>query len=153
PNGCAGRMGGGSAANRWRQAGCSVEAQGATHPMTSLSTAARLEAMTDRALFERLATSVLRKADPRYALVIHTGINAQGETIPPPIDGLPLIPHSEPPHYVFVQHTTTDRERLRGKWLVGAGADLPKASAEAVQVRLALPQAVFTVVLCTNQRV
>ncbi len=118
-----------------------------------MTTAATLESLTDRSRFELLATSVLRKADPKCAAIIQTGINAQGETIVAPIDGLHLIPHSKPPHYIFVQHTTTDRERLRGKWLSTKDADLPKAAAEAKKTRQKQPHAVFTVVLTTNQRV
>ncbi len=117
-----------------------------------MTTAATLESLTDRSRFEHLATSVLRKAEPRYSGVVHTGVNAQGETIVAPIDGLHLIPHSSPPHYIFVQHTSTDRERLRGKWLSNKDADLPKAATEAKKVRQQQPQAVFTVVLTTNQR-
>jgi hypothetical protein len=100
-----------------------------------MTTAATLESLTDRSRFEHLATSVLRKAEPRYSAVIHTGVNAQGETIVAPIDGLHLISHSTPPHYILVQHTTTDRERLRGKWLSNKDADLRKAAAEAKKVR------------------
>ncbi len=118
-----------------------------------MTTATTLESLTDRSRFELLATSVLRKAEPRYSAVIHTGVNAQGETIVAPVDGLHLIPHSSPPHYIFVQHTTTDRERLRGKWLSNKDADLLKAVAEAKKVRQQQPLAVFTVVLTTNQRV
>jgi hypothetical protein len=117
-----------------------------------MTTTATLESLTDRSRFEHLATSVLRKAEPRYAAIIQTGVNAQGETIVAPVDGLHLIPHSNPPHYVFVQHTTTDRKRLRGKWLSNKDADLPKASAEAKKVRQSQTDAVFTVVLATNQR-
>lgn len=119
----------------------------------NMTTAATLESLTDRSKFELLATSVLRKADPKYVGVIQTGINAQGETIVASIDGLHLIPHSNPPHYIFVQHTTADRERLRGKWLSTKDADLPKAAAEVKKVRQKQPHAVFTVVLTTNQRV
>jgi hypothetical protein len=118
-----------------------------------MTTTATLESLIDRSRFEHLATSVLRRAEPRYSAVIHTRVNAQGETIVAPIDGLHLIAHSDPPHYIFVQHTTTDRERLRGKWLSNQDADLPKAAAEAKKVRQQQPQAVFTVVLTTNQRV
>jgi hypothetical protein len=118
-----------------------------------MTTAAILESLTHRSRFELLATSVLRKADPKCAAIIQTGINAQGETIVASIDGLHLIPHSNPPHYIFVQHTTTDRERLRGKWLSSKNADLPKAAAEAKKVRQKQPHAVFTVILTTNQGV
>jgi hypothetical protein len=118
-----------------------------------MTTASVLEAMTDRSRFEQLATSVLRRAEPIYAGIIETGVNAQGETIPARIDGLHLIPHRIPPHYVFVQHTTTDRERLRGKWLSNNDSDLSKAAVEAEKIRQKQPDAVFTVVLTTNQRV
>jgi hypothetical protein len=118
-----------------------------------MTTAEILESLTDRSRFELLATSVLRRADPRYASIIHTGINAKGETIVSPIDGVHRIPYSNPPHYVFVQHTTVDRKDLRGKWLSDEKGDLTKAAAFAKQVRHEQPQAVFTAVLTSNQRV
>ena len=77
-----------------------------------MTTAAKLESMTDTGQFELLATSVLRKADSKYAAIIHTGVNAQGKTIVDPVDGLCLIPNSDPPHYIFVAHTTTNRSKL-----------------------------------------
>jgi len=117
------------------------------------TTAATLEALTDRARFEVLATSILRKAAPRYAGIIQTGLNAEGETIVSPVDGLSLLTDSTPPHYVFVQHTTTDRARLRGKWLTATDADLVKAAAEARRVRQTHTNAIVTVVLTTTQRV
>ena len=46
--------------------------------------------MTDRSRFELLATSVLRKADPDYAAIVQTGLNAAGETIVSPLDGILL---------------------------------------------------------------
>lgn len=116
------------------------------------TTAQALEALTDRAVFERLATSVLRKVDARYAAVIHTGINSSGETIVSPLDGLCLILGSDPPHYVFVQHTTTDRSGLRRKWLDDADSDLKKGLSHAETVRQSVPNAIVTVVLTTNQR-
>jgi len=116
------------------------------------TTASHLEAMTDHGRFELLATGVLRKADPRYAAIIHTGVNAAGETIKAPVDGI-QIPGSSPPHYVMVQHTTTDRSRLRGKWLTNQDADMGKAVKKAAEIRLKEPDAEFTLVLCTNQRV
>jgi hypothetical protein len=125
---------------------------GSPGKVSEMTTAATLESLTDRSRFEQLATSVLRKAEPRYAAIVHTGVNALGETIVSPIDGLHLIPYTDPPHYIFVQHTTSDRSRLRGKWLSGKGADLRKATAEAKKVRRKQPNAVFTVVLTTNQR-
>lgn len=118
-----------------------------------MTTAAKLESMTDTGQFEHLATSVLRKADTKYAAIIHTGINAQGKTIVDPVDGLCLIPNSDPPHYIYVAHTTTNRSQLLSKWLTCRDADFTKASAKARAVRHGQPHAIFTVVLCTNQRV
>jgi len=118
-----------------------------------MTTAAVLESLTDRSKFECLATSILRKADSKYAAIIQTGVKAHGETIVSPVDSLHLIPHSNPPHYVFVQHTTADREKLRRKWLSAKDSDLLKAAAEARRVREKQAEAVFTVVLATNQRV
>jgi hypothetical protein len=118
-----------------------------------MTTAEKLESLTDRSRFELLATSVLRKAEPKYASIIHTGINAKGETIVSPVDGLHRIPYSNPPHYVLVHHTTTDRKRLRAKWLSRKKGDLIKAAALAKKVRHKYSRAVFTLVLTTNQRV
>ncbi len=121
--------------------------------MEFMTTTAVLESLNDRSLFERLATNVLRMAEAKYSAIIQTGVNAQGETIAAPVDGLLLIPYSNPPHYVFVQHTTTDRNRLRRKWLSDKDADLVKAAREAKKIRQKQPHAIFTVVLTCNQRV
>ncbi len=51
-----------------------------------MNTAEALEKITDRGKFELLVTSVLRKHNRDYAAIIHTGINAQGETIKSPVD-------------------------------------------------------------------
>ncbi|MCC6574417.1 MAG: ATP-binding protein [Planctomycetes bacterium] len=118
-----------------------------------MNTAGVLEAMTDRGAFELLATSVLRLANPDYKSIIHTGLNAHGETIVSPVDGICLIPHSKPSHYVIVQHTTKDRDSLRQKWISAADSDLNKAKEQARQIRQELADATFTLVLATNQRV
>jgi hypothetical protein len=111
--------------------------------------------MTSRGKFERLANAVLSKSDTTYAALIALGINAQDETIPGPFDGFCRIPSSEPPHFVWVQHTTTDRKSLRGKWLSERDdrlGDLAKAGRDARELREHFPDAKFTVVLSTNQR-
>ncbi len=96
-----------------------------------LTTSQHLEAITDRARFERLATAVLRRADPTYAAVIEFGTNAAGQTISAPIDAFGRVPGSDPPRYILMAHTTTDRVGLRRKWLSGAEADLVKAARRA----------------------
>jgi hypothetical protein len=127
-----------------------------------LNTAEALEAITDRGKFERLATSVLRKANKNYDAIIQTGINAQGETIKSPVDGFCLVPGSTPPHFIIVGHTTTEADSLESKWLYeNNGAqknkkeksvgDLIKAGRLAEKIRLEHPEAEFTVILTSNQ--
>jgi len=128
-----------------------------------LKTAEELEKITDRAKFELLVTSVLRKDNRDYAAVIHTGINAQGETIRSPLDGFCRVPGSVPPRFILVEHTTTDRDGLDKKWLYdhstakstnvseSKDGDLLKAGREAQKVRKDFPDAKFTVILTTNQ--
>ncbi len=108
--------------------------------------------MTDRGKFERLANAVLGKDNEDYKAVIAFGINAQNETIAGPSDVFYQIPGSEPPHFVWVQHTTTNRNRLKGKWLNENG-DFIKSGRAASQLRKDFPNAQFTVVLSTNQRI
>jgi hypothetical protein len=114
-----------------------------------LNTAEALEAITDRGEFELLVTSILRRADSKYAAIIHTGINPRGETIRSPVDGFCLVPGSEPDHFLFIQHTTTERSALRKKWLNNNG-DLIKANSKAQEIRKNNPEAEFTVILVTN---
>jgi hypothetical protein len=80
-------------------------------------TAKRLSEMTDEGAFERLATAVLREADPRYASLIHTGINAEGKTVKAPVDGITFLQGADPPHLIAVHHTTTNVAGLKRKWL------------------------------------
>ena len=117
-----------------------------------MTTASALEDITDRAGFELLATSVLRAAEPKYAAIIHTGSNSKGETIVSPIDGIHVVPGSDPPHWVAVQHTTCDEDHLRGKWLSEFDSDLAKATRELDALRSRDPSIRATVVLTTNQR-
>jgi len=130
-----------------------------------VNTCEALEAIADPGRFENLVTDVLRSDNPLYRYVIRIGVNAQGRTIKSPLDGFCLVPGSEPPHFIMVQHTTTGLKHLRGKWLndpepkeasgtqTSEPGDLVKAIAEAEECRRDFPRAVFTVVLATNQRV
>lgn len=65
--------------------------------------------------FERLASAVLRRANPLYQGLIHTGMNTDGQTVKSPLDGICPVPGSHPPHFIIF-HYTTD-ERLERKWL------------------------------------
>ncbi|MCA0318622.1 MAG: hypothetical protein LCH88_11200 [Proteobacteria bacterium] len=68
-------------------------------------------------MFERLATAVLRRADPLYALVSHPGVNAEGKTVKSPVDGIAFVPGAVPPHTIVIHHTITVGKDLDGKWL------------------------------------
>src|SRR6266568_3230765 len=82
-----------------------------------MTTAEALESMTDAGQFEILATRVLREIDPDCKMVAHSGVNAQGKTIPNPIDGFCLVPGSDPPRYAMTAFTLTSPDGLIGKWL------------------------------------
>ena len=43
--------------------------------------------MTDEAAFERLATAILREAQPEYASLLHPGVNSEDKTVKSPVDG------------------------------------------------------------------
>jgi hypothetical protein len=121
----------------------------------------------DHAVFERLALAVVASANPTYDSVLHTGINSEGKTITAPVDGFSRVPPSSPPHFVFVQHTTTAKKTLRRKWLHGCedllgkssrpmtdnSSDVKKAWELAKTLKADFPTANFTVVLTTNRAV
>lgn len=116
-----------------------------------MTTALALENLTDRSRFELLATSVLRAAVPKYAGIVHTGLNAKGETIVSPVDGIHRVVGSSPPEWVIVQHTTTDRVGLGSKWLAPNDGDIAKSAREAMQIRASEPDVLVTLVLTCNQ--
>jgi hypothetical protein len=80
-------------------------------------TVKQLSAMTDEGAFERLATAVLREADPRYTALAHPGVNADGKTVKAPVDGIAFLAGATPPHLIAAHHTTTVAGGLANKWL------------------------------------
>ena len=76
-----------------------------------------LGSITDEGLFERLATTILREAEPLYAPLIQTGVNVHGKTVKAPLDGFCFVPGAQPPHLIVVHHTITARNNLKRKWL------------------------------------
>ena len=56
-----------------------------------------MAAITDQGLFEQLATAVLREANSRYRLLVHTGVNLDGKTIRSPVDGITFVAGENPP--------------------------------------------------------
>ncbi|MBX9614050.1 MAG: hypothetical protein K2X25_00500 [Caulobacteraceae bacterium] len=86
--------------------------------MTTRDTAKALSAITDTGFFENLATTVLRYADPLYADLSHTGINADGKTRKAPLDGVTFVRGASPRHMIAVHHTTGAAAGLEKKWLL-----------------------------------
>ncbi len=135
-----------------------------------MTTAEAIEGMTDPGEFEILALRALRILDTDCAAVIHLGVNAQGKTVPNPIDGFCQVPGSDPPKYVLAAFTLLSEKGLKRKWLLdqtpATGAvssntknapenpddgDLLKAASYAMKLREANPKAHFVVYLCTNR--
>ena len=126
-----------------------------------MTTAEKLEAITDRGKFEKLATAVLRNVNKDYEAVLHLGVNAAGEPVKSPLDGFCMVPGSTPPKFIMVQHTTTERNQLEKKWLYDRTAasrnssnedgDLIKALHLIGNLKKNFPNAQFLLVLTTNQ--
>lgn len=129
------------------------------------NTAEALESMTDRGKFERLTAAVIRKANKDYASILSLSPNAKGEPIKSSLDGFCLVPGSVPPRFLLTEYTTTDRKGLERKWLYDCSitptakpvssrsdGDLVKACRETLRLREKFPDAEFTVILATNQR-
>jgi hypothetical protein len=134
-----------------------------------VQTAEMIEGMTDAGEFEILATRVLRELDPDCRIIVHCGVNAQGKTIPNPIDAFCLVPGSNPARYIMAAFTLNRPSDLLGKWLFDHttykpsgkkkahrpsqkdDGDLIKAGREAVAIRAQHPNAKFVVWLCTNR--
>ena len=76
-----------------------------------------MAAITDQGQFERLATAVLREADSRYRLIVHTGVNLDGKTVKSPVDGIMFVAGEYPSHMIVVHHTTCKCKDLEKKWL------------------------------------
>ena len=125
-----------------------------------------LSSITDEGLFERLATTVLREAEPRYASLVQTGVNADGRTVKAPSDGICFVPGANPPHLIVVHHTITAPKSLKRKWLYDPDATAPhgkskksstppgdftKTASMVAEKRKAVPDLRATLVLTTNQ--
>jgi len=127
-----------------------------------------LEKLKIPSKFELLATAVLCKINRDYQAIMHTGLNAEGETRRSPVDGFLRVPNSNPPHYILVEHTIA--KDLKKKWLFdhrtvtpskrgrktklseSDDGDLLKAGQLSSTYKAEFPDAIFTVVLTTNQR-
>lgn len=127
-----------------------------------MTTAERLRNITDRALFERIANSVLRLKYPALSNLIEGGLNESGETVKGALDSFCNIGNN---NFVFIEHTTND-SNLRAKWLYNRNSytgkkkqadqpdgDLIKAIAEADNIRESITDAKITIYLTVNQNV
>jgi hypothetical protein len=84
---------------------------------TETETIRHLAEMNDVAAFERIATAVLRAADPRlYANLSHPGVQPGGKTVKAPFDNVGWVQLAEVARFVCAAHTT-EKNDLRGKWL------------------------------------
>lgn len=78
----------------------------------------KLAEITDAAQFERIATSVLRAADPAlYGNLSHQGVNTDGKTVKAPLDNIGWVHVDGYAMCVAAAHTTASRDDLEGKWL------------------------------------
>ena len=124
-----------------------------------------MAAITDQGQFERLATAVLREADSRYRLIIHTGMNLDGKTVKSPVDGIMFVADEYPPHMIVVHHTTCKRKDLEKKWLhdpatvkshkggnpTAPPGDLVKATQLFAEQKRVTPNLQLTLILTTNK--
>jgi len=128
------------------------------------NTAKQLSEITDDGAFERLATAILREADPRYAALAHLGVNADGKTIKAPVDAIAFVQGATPRHLVAAQHTTTVATGLASKWLhdpskvktkkakpTAPAGDLIKTAEIIRKERERDPTVIATLALTTNQ--
>lgn len=115
-----------------------------------MTTTQALAEITDAGLFEKIATSVLRYAEPEiYGNVSHQGVNPQGKTVKAPLDNVGWYQGDN--MIVCIAHTTTSKGDLEAKWLrdldhvkprkkggkpTGTDGDLVKAIKEINKIRI-----------------
>ena len=125
-----------------------------------------LASITDEGLFERLATTILREANPLYKSLVQTGVNVDGKTVKAPLDGICFVSGAKPPHLIAVHHTIAARKELKRKWLYDPDTatlsdkskksstppgDFIKTAKIVAEKRKEIPDLCCTLVLTTNQ--
>lgn len=119
-----------------------------------MNTAGKIEEITDPALFERLASAVLRRKFPVLENLIESGTNAAGKSVKDPLDAFAQIQKNE---YAYIAYTTD--KNLKRKWLNNPATtqskkgDLLVLADTARRFRTLHPQAAFIFYFVTNQRV
>lgn len=126
----------------------------------------QLATITDAARFERIATSVLRAANPTYANLSHQGVNTDGKTVKAPLDNIGWAHINGVPMFVAAAHTTASRDDLERKWLhdptsvkpqkagkkpTQPAGDLVKALGEISKLRERCPGLKATLILTCNR--
>ena len=134
--------------------------------MNTNRTIQALASITDEGLFERLAMTILREADPLYKSLAQTGVNVDGKTVKAPLDGICFVSGARPPHLIAVHHTTSARNALKRKWLYDPDAatlpdkskksstppgDFIKTAKMVAERRKEIPDLRSTLVLTTNR--
>lgn len=131
-----------------------------------MNTTQALAEITDAGLFEKIATSVLRYAEPEiYGSVSHQGVNPQGKTVKAPLDNVGWCHTELDETIVCIAHTTTSKSDLEQKWLrdldkvkprkqganpTGTDGDLVKAIKEINEIRKINPSIKARLALAIN---
>ena len=110
-----------------------------------------LTQITDAGHFETLATAVLREKEDLCRRIAHVGVNAEGETVKSPVDGIVYTSTDGQRHMLAVHHTTCGRGELRRKWLSEPDGDLPKTLVELRAQREKTAELGATLILTTNK--
>ncbi len=118
----------------------------------------------DAGKLEVLACAYLRKVNPELSQLIQTGLNEKGKTIKDPVDAFLKTTINGKLTFVLFEFTTQEAKDLETKWLKDTSTlkrktkksidgDIIKTSKKAEKLRHNFPDAIFQIVICTNQRV
>lgn len=126
----------------------------------------RLANITDAGEFERIATAILRYAEPElYRYISHQGVNIDGKTVKAPLDNVGWQLYQGENTLVCVAHTVTEKHQLKSKWLrdldnvkprktgnnpTGNDGDLVKAIKEINKIREIYPNLKAYITLAYN---
>lgn len=127
----------------------------------------KLAEITDAALFERLATAVLRSCKPSlYENLSHPGVNSDGKTVKAPLDGIGWVRDTDSDRVIAAAHSTCEQKDIEKKWLhdpttvkprkIGSKpsapeGDLRKAIREINAIRVNQPNLQATFALTSNR--
>lgn len=127
----------------------------------------KLAEITDAALFERLATAVLRSCKSQlYENLSHPGVNSDGKTVKAPLDGIGWVRDAGSDRVIAAAHSTCEQKDIEKKWLHDPATvkprktgnkpsapegDLRKAIREISAFRLNQPSLQATFALTSNR--